>query len=312
MVAHNGLCLLHRAEIMQLLGAWDDALDETRRAYERYTEGMLNELARGRALYRAGEIHRLRGELAAAEKVYRAASKLGHEPQPGLALLRLSEGKGNEAAAAIRRVIGEADQPLKRAEVLPAYVEIMVAVGEVEEARGACAELGEIAERRRNDVLAALSGQARATLALADGDARAALAASRQALGVWQELGATYELALARVGVALACRALGDEETATLELEAARETFALLGARPQVTEVAALLGKSPTTSTFGLSERELEVLRLVAAGKSNREIAADLVISEHTVARHVQNIFAKLRVSSRAAATAFAFEHDLV
>ena len=311
MVAHNGLCLVHRAEMLQLQGAWDDALDEARRASERYTEGVLNERARGRALYRAGEIHRLRGELGAAEEHFRAASRSGHEPQPGLALVRLAEGKTDDAAAAIRRVVGETVDPLKRAELLPAYVEIMVAGGELEEARGACAELDEIAGRQRNDVLTALAGYAQATLALAEGDARAALAALRRALGVWEELGAAYETARARTAVGLACRALEDEETAALELEAAREIFVRLGARPRVVEVETLLGKGSEASSYGLSERELQVLRLVATGKSNREIAAELVISEHTVARHVQNIFSKLGVSSRTAAGAFAFSHEL-
>ena len=149
MVAHNGLCLVHRAEIMQLQGAWDDALEEARRAAERFTRGVLNQLACGKALYRQGEVHRLRGEFAAAEEAYREASRCGCEPQPGLALLRLAQGKATAAAAAIRRAVGEATQPLARAALLPAYVEIMLAVGELERrGRRLRASSSEIAERQ--------------------------------------------------------------------------------------------------------------------------------------------------------------------
>jgi DNA-binding CsgD family transcriptional regulator len=311
MVAHNGLCLVHRAEIMQLRGAWEDALQEARRAAERFTQGVLNQLACGRALYRQGEVHRLRGELDAAEDAYRGASRCGFEPQPGLALLRLAQDEGDASAAAIRRAVGEATQPLKRATLLPAYVEIMLAIGEHDRASAGCRELDEIAERQKSDALRGMAADVRGAVAEAEGDAQGALIELRRALELWQELEAPYEGACVRVLIGSACRALGDEDTAMLELEAAGEVFAELGAAPDVARIDSLVPGAASIEAHGLTKRELEVLRLVAAGKSNRDIAAELVISEHTVARHLQNIFAKLSVSSRTAASAFAFEHDL-
>jgi DNA-binding NarL/FixJ family response regulator len=312
MVAHNGLCLVHQAEILELQGAWDEALDQARQAAERFTRGVLNELACGAALYRQGEIHRLRGEHAAAEDAYKRASRCGYEPQPGLALLRLAEGKAWAALGAIRRIIGETTEQLLRARLLPAYIEITLALRNADEASAASRELDEIASAHRAEALGAIAAQARANVALAEGDGVAALAALRASLAVWQDLAARYETARARLSIGLACRELQDEETAVLELEAAREIFAELGARPDVARVDALLRRALSSGAYGLSERELEVLRLAAAGKSNREIADALVISEHTVARHMQNIFNKLGVSSRTAAGAFAVSHQLV
>ena len=247
-----------------------------------------------------------------AEEAYTEASRCGYEPQPGLALLRLAQGGGGAAAAAIRRVVAERTEPLARARLLPAYVEIALASGEVDEARAACTDLEEIAERYETRMLSAMAGHARGAVELAGGRPREALVALRRAAQVWQELAAPYEAACARVLVALACRALGDDEAASLELEAARDVFERLGAGPDATWVESLALPPLAADRYGLTPRELEVLRLVAAGKSNREIAKELVISGHTVARHVQNILAKLDVSSRTAAGAFAFEHELV
>jgi len=312
MVAHNGLCLVHRAEIMTLEGAWRNALEEASRVGERFTEGVLNQRAFGEAVYRQGEVRRLLGEFADAEDAYREASRLGREPQPGLALLRLAQREDDAAAAAIRRAVSETAQGLKRAALLPAYVEIMLAVGDGEAARLAARELEAIAAAQRSDALEAMSARVRGTVALAEGDAQGGLVASRRAWQAWEGLKAPYEAARARVLVGLACRALGDEEAAALELGAARATFAELGAAPDLARVDLPTRGPAPAEDHGLTARELEVLRLVAAGKSNREIASELVISDHTVRRHLQNIFAKLGVSSRAAATAFAFRHDLV
>jgi DNA-binding CsgD family transcriptional regulator len=312
MVAHTGVCLVHRAEIMQLQGAWDEALEEARRAGERFAEGVLNERVCGKAYYREGEVHRLRGARSAAEESYREASRRGYEPQPGLALLRLAQGKADAASSAIRRVLDEASQPRARAALLPAYVEVMLAAGEVEAARGACRELETISAAHRSDMLRAMSAQARGTLALAEGDPQTALVALREAWQAWQELETPYEAARVRVLVGLGCRAAGDEDTAAWELDAARGVFDGLGAGPDVARVDSLRGSRHAAAAHGLTQRELQVLRLVARGATNRAIAAELVLSERTIDRHVSNVFAKLRVSSRAAATAYAYEHDLV
>jgi DNA-binding NarL/FixJ family response regulator len=302
MVSFTGTCMVHRAELMQLHGAWPEALQEARRAGERSLLAA-NETSAAEAVYREGEVHRLRGEHAAAEQAYRKARHGGREPQPGLALLRLAQGRPQVAAAAIRRVLAETSEPAGRAALLPACVEIMLATGDVEAAGDAARELDEIAGRWKGALLDAMAAQARGAVTLAAGDARGALIALRRAEQAWRALDAPYETARVNVLLSRACAALGDEDTAALERDAAREVFVRLGAEPNV-------GAPP--ESHGLTARETEVLRLVAAGKSNREVAANLVISEHTVARHVQNIFAKLGVSSRTAATAYAFEHDMV
>jgi DNA-binding CsgD family transcriptional regulator len=307
MVAFTGRCLVHRAEILQLGGEWADALEEAQRATWRFVE--TRNPAAGLAHYRRAELLRLQGDFAAAEEAYRDASRAGWEPQPGLSQLRLAQGRSDAAIAAIRRACAEVAEPVKRLTLVPAYVEIMLAAGETDEARAACRELEELAAGYESPMLSGLVAYACGATELASGDARAALAALRRACRAWQELEAPYELARTRTLVGLACRALGDEEAAALELEAARTVFADLGA---VTDVARVDALTSPAETHGLSRRELEVLSLVAAGKSNREIAAELVISEHTVARHLQNIFRKLRLSSRTAVAAFAFEHDLV
>jgi DNA-binding NarL/FixJ family response regulator len=311
MVAHTGVCLVHRAEIMQLQGAWEAALDEARNVGSR-AQGVLNQRALARALYVQGELQRLQGDFASAEESYRAATRHGVEPQPGLALLRLVQGNVQGALASLRRALGETSEPLERAALLPAYVEIALAADEIDEAERACDELADLSRAHESDALGAMSAHAAGAVALARGDGAAALAALRQAWNAWQELGAPYEAARARVLVSLACAALGDEDTVALELEAARAVFEELGARPDLARVDAVMTPSRSRDTHGLTRRELQVLRLVAAGKKNGEIATELVLSERTVDRHVSNLYGKLRVSSRAAATAYAYEHQLV
>ena len=311
MVAFSGACMVHRAEIMELHGAWRSALQEAQQAHRRCEQGN-NQSTAAQAFYRQGEVHRLRGEFSVAEEAYRDASRYGWEPQPGLALLRLAQDNHDAAAAAIRRVVDETTPPLKRAKLLPAYVEIMLAVGDAREARSACQELQEISIRYESAMLDAMVAHAQGAVDLNEGDARAALLSLRRAWRVWQELEVPYEVARVRVLLGLACRALGDDDTASLELEAARDGFARLGAAPDLARIESLTRSASSDHGHRLTRRELQVLRLVAGGETNKAIATDLVLSERTVDRHVSNIFTKLGVTSRAAATAYAYKHQLV
>ncbi len=310
LVAFTGVCRAHRAEIMQLSGAWPDAIEEARRAYER--SKAVNPQAAAAAFYQQAEIHRLRGELAAADAAYLSASQWGWEPQPGLALLRLAQGRTDAAVVAIRRVVGTTPDRLQRTRVLPAYIEIMLATGNTPDACAACHELTEIAEGFGTPVLRAMAAYARGAVELADGNAAIALGLLRRAWQVWQQIEAPYLAARARELMGLACDALGDDDGARLELGAARAAFERLGAIPDRTRIDALTQRARSERPHGLTSRELEVLRLVAAGNTNKEIAAKLFLSEKTVDRHVSNIFTKLDVSSRSAATAFAYEHKLM
>lgn len=309
MVSFTGACRVHRAEVLQLGGDWSAAIDEARRARER---APTDRLSAAEAAYQLGDISRLRGEQAAAEAWFRSANEGGREPQPGLALLRLAQGRVGAAVAAIRRVVRGTADPRVRTRLLPAYVEILLAGGEVAEARAASDELQAIAERFETGVLCALALQARGTVELAEGNATAALELVRRAWSIWAEMEAPYPAAQARVVAGLACRALGDDEGGRLELDAARRIFARLGAAPDAARVDSLAKLASSRRPHGLTPRELEVLRLVAAGKTNKAIAGELRLSEKTVDRHVSSILGKLNVPSRAGATAFAYEHELV
>jgi DNA-binding CsgD family transcriptional regulator len=306
-VPFRGNCLVHRCEILQLQGAWSEAHESARQACE-WLAGPPTWDALGSAHYQLAEIQRLRGEPAHAEESYRRASLAGRDPEPGMSLLRAAQGRVDLALRAIRRALDEADDPITRSRLLPAAVEIMLTIQDLDGARAAADELDGIAAQHGAPYLSALSAHASGAVLLADGDPRAALVKLRAAHRSWRELDAPHEAARVRLQIGLACRELGDAGGAELEFEAARGTFTQLGAEPDLERLARLIG---TSKLGGLSPRESEVLSLVAAGKTNRAIATELFISEKTVARHVSNILTKLGLSSRAEATAYAFKHGL-
>ena len=307
LVPFTGQCAVHRAQVMRAHSDFPAALDELDRAYRRYTEAGQSP-AVGLALAERGDILRIQGAFAAAETSYTEASTYGHDPQPGLALLRLATGKPAAAVAAVRRLLQETTNPVDRSRVLPAAVEVLVADGDLDSARSAAEEMTAIAESFGCAALRAAAAYTVGIVQVAGGEAAAALPELRRSWQLWTGLEAPYEAARARLQIGLVLREMGDEDSAVAELVAVRTTFAGLGAQPCLIEVERLLPKS---LPGGLTAREVEVLRLVAIGKSNPAIATELFLSEKTVARHLSNIFSKIDVSSRTAAAAYAFEHQL-
>jgi DNA-binding NarL/FixJ family response regulator len=288
---------------MRFHGDWNESGDEVRRAHTLLL-GPPVDGAVGEALYQQAELHRLRGEHASAERAYAEASQFGRRPEPGLPLLRLAQGRTDAGWATIRRAL---DEDPNEPRLLEAAVEIALARGDVDAARTHADRLRAQAQPSAPELLRAMATRADGTVLLAEGDPGRALRALRDAWSLWNDLDAPYETARVRVAIARACRALGDEETAALELDAARHVFERLGAPLDAVTGGDDAGAAPA----GLTAREVEVLRLVAGGRTNRDIAHALGISERTVDRHVSNIHAKLDVTSRTAATAWAYEHDL-
>ncbi len=314
LVPYRGACLVYRADLMTLHGAWPEALVEARRASDAAPRPSVDPVA-GEAAYRRAELHRLRGEAAEAEEAYRDANRLGRVPQPGLALLRLDEGRVSQAVTAIRRAVDTSTDSAARPRLLDAFVEIALAAGQVARAGAAADELATLAGELEAPLLVALAARAEGSVLLAEGEVASGLDELQRALAAWQAVEAPYEAARVRMLVAQACRRLGDDDTADMELDAAGRVFRDLGAAPALRRLKALRDRRAAAAhptAGGLTPRELEVLRLLATGKTNRAIATDLVISEKTVARHVANIFTKLDLTSRSAATAYAYEHDLV
>lgn len=310
LVPYRGDCLIYRCEMLTLLGAWPDAEAVAAEACETLA-AQRAWAALGSAHYQLAEIYRLRGDHPAAEEQYLRAGEYGRDPEPGSSLLRLSQGRLDAARQGIERALSAATRPASRARFLPAYVEIMLACGRGDAAAQAADELGGIARELDTPFLRGLHACATGAVLLARGDPAAALDLLKDACRIFTELDAPYEAARSRLLAGRASKDLGDGEAAAREFDAARAILARLGATADLARIDALtLPAQPVPG--GLSARELEVLALIARGLTNKQISVELVVSENTVARHVQNIFAKLGVSSRTAATAFAFEHGLV
>ncbi len=308
LVRYRGECLLYRAEVMQQHGRWTDAAHNAQDACEL----LASRPAAGAAFYQVGEICRLRGEFDKAEAAYARANERGKKPQPGLSLLRLAQGDIGASAASIRGVLLDTRVATTRARMLGAAVDILIAAGDLNEARTAAAELAGIASTIDAPLLHAASAHAAGAVHLAAGEIAEASASLRRAWEICRDLGAPYDEARARVLMANVCERRGDEDGRRLELAAARRLFDELGAEPGLLRTAEQPDRAPVGSMGSLSEREAQVLRLIAAGKTNRDVAAALFISEKTVARHVSNIFDKLGVSSRTAAVAWAYQHNFL
>ena len=309
LMLYRGQCLIHRAEMLFLRGDWDAAADQIEEAYRRLADPV-GQRSRGAAAYLKGDLHRLRGQDRAAEAEFRLASELGRDPQPGLALLRLATGKVEAASASIRRAYREAGDPMSRARLADGYVEITLASGDVAAARSAADELGTVAGTLGRPLPTALHMQVLGAVLLAEDQPESALSALRRALAGWRELDAAYEAARTRMLIAAACRAIGDDDGAELEVAGAIAVFDRLNAvRDAAAARAAQHVAAPPSS--GLTAREEEVLAHIAKGLTNRQIAERLVVSEKTVATHVGHILTKLGLPSRAAATAYVYEHGL-
>ena len=325
LVPFRGECLVHRAEILGMGGAWSRALEEARQACGPPSEATPAEhsaaieprsVARGRpmgaAFYLIAEIHRVRGEFAEADAAYREASAYGRPPGAGLALLRLAQGDKAGAAAAIRRALVEPASLRVRAATLAAVVEIELAACDLAAARHAVDQLAALTAEARLPWFTALLAQSTGSLLLAEGDAARAIERLREAWMTWQELEAPFDAARVRVTMGMAQRAMGDDEAAGLEFDAARRVCQRLGAEPELRRIERLRGTSKRAGIAGLTAREQEILARVATGMTNRAIAQELFISDRTVDRHVSNILTKLDLASRSAATAYAYEHGLV
>jgi DNA-binding NarL/FixJ family response regulator len=311
LVPYRGNCLVHQCELLQLEGAWTDAMETARQACD-HLSGPVRWDTLGSAYYQLGELQRLRGDFAEAEDSFRKANAAGRRPEPGLALLRLAQGRIDVATGVIRRALEETSDPSARSRLLPAVVEIMIASGDVASARAGADELGQIAALLDAPYLRAVAASAAGAVLLAEGDPRSALHSLRAAGSAWRELNAPYETARVQVLIGLGCAALGDPETSVMELDEARRVFKQLGARTDIAILEAITRQLQGQGAGGLTAREVEVLRLVASGRTNRAIATELSLSEKTVARHVHNCLTKLGVPSRAAATAYAYENGLI
>jgi len=310
LVPYRAQCLVRRAEIMQLQGDWEDAMHEIEQAHK--LAGKSIPPAEGEAYYCQGELYRLQGNFSKAETSYRRANQMGRKPQPGLALLKLAQDQREAAAEAIRQAEQENRDPGSRSVILPAFISIMLETGQLQDAQKAADELSNLAEKLDTTYLRAVATRANGQILLEESKPRKALEKLGQAWSTLKREGAIYESARTRVFIGLAYRALGASDTAELELDAASWIFRQLGAAHDLSRTDTLIRKSGTEKTHGLTPRELEVLCTLATGKTNKQIASKLFISERTVDRHVSNILGKLNLPSRSAATAYAYKNNLL
>lgn len=303
-VLFAGICRVHRAQLLRLRGNWDRAERDAARVCSDLVDISVLTVAEG--WYERGEIRRLRGDANGAREAFQNAREHGRDPQPGLALLSLAEGNSDAALKSISAALMVVTEPLPRAALCAAHVEIAIAASDLDAAERSVDELNGTAEKFGSPGLQATANAANGAFALANGELDVALRVLRRACQMWRELHAPHHAARVCMLLADTYRQLGDHESAALEVESAEAIFRNLDAKPDLTAIVSL--REPARPPGGLSEREAEVLGLVALGRSNRQVANELFISEKTVARHVSNIFNKLNVSSRTEAARVAVE----
>ncbi len=316
LVPYRGQCLVHRSQLQQAAGDWSTAFTTAMAACSRLADPPHPAL--GLARYQQAELHRLRGDYSDAAAAYAQAGAHGQDPMPGLALLELARGDVDAAAAGIRRALGSATTGVSRPALLAAAVDILREARDTAGARAAADELRALADASTSEVLRAMADQAGGAVLLSEGDPGGGLKSLRAAHTTWTRLKMPLETARTSALLGLGCLSVGDRSSAAMELDNAASIFDALGAVPDADRLGRLQqtieerSRPAAPDKSELTSREIEVLVHVAAGRTNREIAAALTISQHTVGRHLENIFVKLGVNSRAAATAYAYEHRLL
>ncbi|MDQ4097034.1 MAG: LuxR C-terminal-related transcriptional regulator [Actinomycetota bacterium] len=305
---YPGICRLHVVELAMLRGTWESAAAMAQQACDELSSH--DPRYAGEAHYLIGELHRMAGDLDLGEEAFTRAHQLGRVPQPGLGRVRLAQGRLDAAVNGLRLALEPPPlAPLRRTELLAALTEAHLAVGDTDAASAVAAAMADVVVGAASVYLDAVKRTTQAQVLLARDDALAACRCAGEAVARFHALGLPYDEARAREIRGAAARVIDELDTAQLELTAAHDTYQRLGAEPDERRVAALLGEPPPSP---LSSREIEVLRLVARGGTNKEVAGELVVSEHTVARHLSNIYTKLGVGSRSAATAWAYERSLM